>query len=134
VKVIIVGCGRTGALTASMLSRAGHSVSVIDSNAKAFERLDDDYAGSTVHGNGIEQATLLAAGVEQADVFVAATSGDNRNIMTTQVAKEIFGVPKVIARIKDPARASIYEQMGIQVDCRTLSGVQAILEHLQLPA
>jgi trk system potassium uptake protein TrkA len=75
---------------------------------------------------------LRSAGIESADVFVAATSGDNRNIMAGQIARNIFHVPKVISRIKDPIRAEIYAQLGIEVDCRTIQGAQVILGMLGL--
>ncbi len=130
--VIIVGCGRTGSLTAIMLDEAGHNVSVVDWSDTAFGRLGTNFKGSLIQGNAIEQTTLERAGAEHADVFVAATSGDNRNIMTSQVAKQIFGVPKVIARIKDPVRAEIYRDLGIRVDCRTLIGAQTLLDCLRL--
>src|SRR5271169_4817347 len=100
-----------------MLDEAGHKVTVIDWNERAFSRLGDGFRGRTVLGNAIEQDTLKAADVESADAFLAATSGDNRNIMTSEVAKSIFGVPKVIARIKDPVRASIYRELGLECDC-----------------
>jgi trk system potassium uptake protein TrkA len=130
--VVIVGCGRVGSLTAEMLDKDGHDVTVIDWNERAFSRLPEDFGGRTLMGNAIEQDTLKAAGVDRADAFLAATSGDNRNIMTSEIAQAIFNVPKVIARIKDPVRASIYGELGIQVDCRTLEGAVSILDDLGL--
>lgn len=131
-RVVIVGCGRVGARTALLLTEAGHEVTVIDVDETAFARLGPEFAGQTVRGNAIEQDTLRAAGADDADVFVAATTGDNRNIMTSQIAKNVFGVRKVIARIKDPERARIYQGLGIEVDCRTISGSLAILDSLGL--
>src|SRR5579862_3613188 len=113
-----------------MLDREGHDVTVIDWEESAFGRLAGDFSGHTVRGNAIEQDTLRQASVDTADVFVAATGGDNRNIMTGEIAKELFKVPKVIARIKDPERAQIYRELGLQVECRTISGAQSILERL----
>jgi trk system potassium uptake protein TrkA len=130
--VVIVGCGRVGSLTAEMLDDGGHNVTLIDWNERSFSRLRDGFRGRTVLGNAIEQDTLKAAQVEEADAFLAATSGDNRNIMTSEIAKAIFGVPKVIARIKDPVRAAIYSELGLEVDCRTLEGADAILQDLGL--
>lgn len=131
-RVVIAGCGRVGALTAHKLVDAGHEVTIIDWDAGAFDRLRDDFPGSTVRGNAIEQGTLREAEAHRADVFVAATAGDNRNIMTSQIARTIFEVPKVIARIKDPERAQIYQELGLEVDCRTIAGAEVILDSLGL--
>lgn len=127
-RVVIMGCGRTGSLLASMLDADGHDICVIDWSEAAFLRLPEEFSGETVVGNGVDQDVLRRAGIEQADAFVAATSGDNRNIVSSQVAKVIFSVPRVIARIKDPIRAEIYAKMDIQIDCRTSEGVQMILD------
>jgi trk system potassium uptake protein TrkA len=130
--IVIVGCGRVGSRTASLLADDGHDVTVIDWNESAFQRLPAHFPGQTVTGNAIEQDTLRAARASEADVFVAATGGDNRNIMTSQMAHKLFAVPKVIARIKDPERAEIYRELGLQVECRTIAGANAILERLDL--
>lgn len=129
--VVIMGSGRTGSLLASMLSTGGHDVSVIDWNPGAFNRLSEDFSGQTVVGNAVDQDVLRTARIESADAFVAATSGDNRNIMAGQIVQHVFAVPKVISRIKDPSRAEIYSQLGIEVDCRTTEGTQVILDLLQ---
>ena len=105
---------------------------IVDWDESAFQRLPETFSGRMVRGNAIEQDTLRNAGAENADVFVAATGGDNRNIMTSEIAKELFRVPKVVARIKDPERAAIYRELGIQVECRTIAGADAILERLGL--
>ncbi|HEV3309729.1 MAG TPA: NAD-binding protein [Chloroflexota bacterium] len=131
-RVVIVGCGRVGSRTAHKLAQAGHDVVVVDSDKDAFSRLRDDFTGTTVSGNAIEQGTLRRAEADKADVFLAATGGDNRNIMTSQMALTMFRVPKVIARIKDPERARIYRELGLEVECRTISGAEAILERLDL--
>lgn len=133
-RVVIVGCGRVGSRTADMLAHEGHDVTVIDWNESAFRRLAEDFPGKTVRGNAIEQDTLRHASVEGADVFVAATGGDNRNIMTSEIAKELFKVPRVIARIKDPERAQIYRELGLQVECRTISGADSIMDRLEILA
>jgi trk system potassium uptake protein TrkA len=129
-KVVIIGCGRVGSLTAQKLSDAGHEVVVVDWQERAFHRLPPSFRGRAVRGNAIEQDTLRQAEVQSADVFLAATGGDNRNIMTSQVAKRLFDVPKVIARIKDPERAQIYSDLDIEVECRTIAGASAILDRL----
>jgi len=128
VRVIIVGCGRVGSRLAVMLEKAGHQVTLVDWNSGAFSRLPEGFQGETVLGNGVDQDVLREAGIEAADAFVAATSGDNRNIMASQIAQNVFRVPKVISRIKDPIRAEIYERLGIKIDCRTVVGAQRILD------
>src|SRR4051812_6274065 len=98
-KVVIMGCGRVGARLAVLMERDGHDVSIIDSNPSAFNRLPPTFHGETVLGTGIDVDVLKAAGIEEADAFAAVTNGDNTNIMACEVAKEIFAVPKVLARI-----------------------------------
>lgn len=127
-KVVIMGCGRTGSLLASMLDADGHAVTAIDVDPVAFSRLPDTYRGETVLGDALEGDVLVRAGIADADVFVAATLGDNRNIMASQVARAEFGVPRVVTRIKDPARAEIYRGQGLLVDCRTTQGTTMIMD------
>ena len=131
-RIVIMGCGRTGSLLATKLDRAGHEVAVLDWSNEAFSRLPDDFGGETVSGNAVDQDILRQAGIDHADAFIAATSGDNRNIVASEIAQQVFGVPKVISRIKDPNRAKIYSELGIQVDCRTTEGGQALLKLLRL--
>jgi trk system potassium uptake protein TrkA len=126
--VVIMGSGRTGSLLAAMLDEAQQEVTIIDWDSDAFDRLPETFAGRTIVGNAVDQDVLREAGVETADAFVAATSGDNRNIMAGEVAKEVFSVPRVILRIKDPNRAAIYTKLGLQVDCRTSEGVSVLLD------
>ncbi len=125
-KLVIVGCGRVGAMAALALSRAGHDVTVIDSNRRAFDRLGTGFVGQMVLGNGIDEDVLRQAGIESADGFASLTNGDNRNIMAAQVAKEIFKVPRVITRIYDPMREDVYRELGLNTVCPTLSGARAI--------
>ncbi|SKB02909.1 trk system potassium uptake protein TrkA [Aeromicrobium choanae] len=108
-----MGCGRVGASLARSLESRGHSTSVIDSNPDAFRRLGPSFAGSTVTGMGFDRGVLLSAGIEQADAFAAVSSGDNSNIIAARVAREVFRVPNVVARIYDPRRAEVYERLGI---------------------
>lgn len=129
-RVVIMGSGRTGSLLARLLTDAGHDVTIIDWQESAFDRLPEDFPGETVLGNGVDQETLTLAGLESADVFVAATSGDNRNIMASEIALNVFHVPRVISRVKDPNRAGIFSKLGIEVDCRTTAGVEAILSEV----
>jgi trk system potassium uptake protein TrkA len=129
--IVIMGSGRTGAMLAAKLADAGHDVTVIDWSASALARLPEGFSGRTVVGNGMDQDVLREADVAGADVFVAATSGDNRNITAAQVVQHLFQGPRVISRIKDPIRAEIYSKLGIQVDCRTTEGAGLILDILQ---
>ncbi|MDP1853669.1 MAG: TrkA family potassium uptake protein [Candidatus Omnitrophota bacterium] len=113
--VIIIGCGRVGSELAKLLSNEGHNVVVIDRNRAAFERLGGTFNGVTLAGNGFDLELLKQAGIEQADAFCAVTNGDNSNLVSAQVAKKIFKVPKVIARVYDPQRAHIYSSLGLDV-------------------
>jgi len=113
VHVVIMGCGRVGSSLAHQLESRGHSVAVIDINPEAFRRLGEGFRGTTVTGLGFDRDTLVAAKIEDADAFAAVSSGDNSNIISARVARETFGVQKVIARIYDAKRAEVYERLGI---------------------
>lgn len=113
--VIIVGCGRVGSELAKLLSGEGHNVVVIDKNAQSFNRLGGTFNGLTLVGNGFDTDLLKNAGIAQADAFCAVTNGDNTNLVSSQVAKKIFNVPKVIVRVYDPQRAEIYKALGLDV-------------------
>jgi trk system potassium uptake protein TrkA len=128
--VIIVGCGRVGALLATNLAAKGHDVTVIDPNADSFNRLPPEFNGQTVLGSGIDMDVQLRAGVEHADAFVACTPGDNRNIAASQIAHEVFRVPQVVARINDPLRAEVFHELGLQTVCPTLLGAELVREAL----
>jgi len=118
-KFVILGCGRVGARLATMLDHLGHEVSIIDKTRDAFNRLPNDFGGQTIIGVGIDEDVLRNAGIEQADVFAAVTNGDNTNIMASQVAKDLFHVPRVIARIYDPLREETYHTLGLETICPT---------------
>ncbi len=111
--VVIMGCGRVGSSLARNLERRGHTVAIIDQNPDAFRRLGPTYSGRKVTGTGFDRAVLDEAGIENADAFAAVSSGDNSNIISARVARETFGVDKVVARIYDPGRAEIYQRLGI---------------------
>ena len=111
--VIIAGCGRVGSELASNLERLGHSVAVIDKNAKAFERLKAGFAGSRIIGFAFDREVLEEAGILDAGGFAAVSSGDNSNIVSARIAKEHYHIEKVVARIADPRRAELYERLGI---------------------
>ncbi|MEU7817382.1 TrkA family potassium uptake protein [Pseudonocardia sp. NPDC049154] len=111
--VVIMGCGRVGASLAAGLERLGHEVSVIDRDVQAFRRLGTDFRGRQVVGFGFHREVLIEAGIEKADAFAAVSSGDNSNILSARVARETFGVERVVARIYDAKRAAVYERLGI---------------------
>jgi trk system potassium uptake protein TrkA len=111
--VVIMGCGRRGSTLAHNLDGRGHSVAVIDQNADAFRRLPAEFSGTTVTGIGFDRDVLRAAGIERADAFAAVSSGDNSNIISARLARETFGVSRVVARIYDARRALVYERLGI---------------------
>lgn len=111
--IVVLGCGRVGSRIAQELDSSGHSVSVIDQDAKAFKRLGEQFSGSTVTGMGFDRQTLERAGIERAHGFAAVSSGDNTNIISARVARETYGVERVVARIYDLRRAEIYERLGI---------------------
>jgi trk system potassium uptake protein TrkA len=108
-----VGCGRVGSGLAGILEDGGHTVAVIDKQAKAFRRLPEGFAGRAIEGVGFDRDHLHEAGIEEAGALAAVTNGDNSNIMVARTAREVFGVERVIARIYDPRRAAIYEKLGI---------------------
>ena len=131
-KLLIVGCGRVGSQIAADMDRSGHQVVIIDQDPNQFSRaasrgvLTTDFKGDQVVGNGTDADVLRRAGIENADGFVAVTEGDNRNIMAAQVAKHVFKVPRVVARIYDPERAEAYEKLGLHTICPTIEGAKHI--------
>jgi len=131
VKVVIVGCGRVGARLALQLTAEGNEVTVIDQSASAFVRLGENYAGNALLGNGIDEDILKRAGIEDADAFCALTNGDNRNIMSAQMAQHVFNVPKVVCRIYDPIRYEVYRELGLGVICPTIMGTDTVYDILQ---
>jgi trk system potassium uptake protein TrkA len=132
-KIVIVGCGRVGAAAAEQWDAAGHEVTVLDVSTRAFERLPSTFGGSAVRGDGTDEDVLRRAGIEGADIFLALTEGDNRNVMAAQLAVEAFEVPRVIAKINDPQRAAAYAELGIATVCRTGLMVDAMNDHLGFP-
>ncbi len=134
-RVVVVGCGRVGAGLAAWLAEAGDVVAVVDKDPKAFERLGEEFTGQTVEGIGFDRDVLEQAGVARADALVAVTGGDNSNVVTARVAKDAYRVPRVIARIHDPRRAALYEELGIVTVSSTdwaLRKVRDYLEHRTL--
>ncbi|MGE5140847.1 MAG: potassium channel family protein [Rudaea sp.] len=130
-RVVILGCGRVGARLATRLDADGNEVAIIDRNQDSFTRLGADYGGSMVLGTGIDEDVLRKAGIERADAFIAVTNGDNTNAMAAQIAKQIFHVPRVVARLYDPIRDETYRTLGLETVSPTLIGVQTILEMIK---
>jgi trk system potassium uptake protein TrkA len=121
-RVVILGCGRVGSTLALMLDSEGHEVSIIDMDPSAFRRLGEGFSGRAISGVGISADVLTDAGIDNAAAFLAVTNGDNTNIMAAQIAKVIFKVPRVMARIYDPLRAEVYREVGIETLCITTLG------------
>jgi trk system potassium uptake protein TrkA len=132
VKIVIVGCGRVGAVLAETLDHDGHSVIILDILTKAFDRLPDDFKGQAIRGDGTDEDALRRAGAADADVLLALTEGDNRNVMAAQVAVESLGIKKAMAKVNDPVRAAAYAELGIATICRTTLMVDAMQGFLGL--
>ncbi|HET7026871.1 MAG TPA: TrkA family potassium uptake protein [Candidatus Limnocylindrales bacterium] len=129
---VIVGCGRVGALLAETLDAAGHDVLVVDTQTLAFERLPATFSGRAIRGDGTDEDVLRRAGAEHADLFLAFTEGDNRNIIAAQLATEVLGASRVVAKVNDPVRATAYADLGIATLCRTNLMADAINAYLGL--
>jgi trk system potassium uptake protein TrkA len=124
--ILIVGAGRVGSAVAKQALEAGHEVSVLDTDPLSHERLDrdqsaswEDSGGRFTVGTALEVDALIEAGIEQAGVFIAATSGDNTNLVIAQIAQRRFKVPKVVVRVADPGRAAWYGEQGLITICPT---------------
>jgi trk system potassium uptake protein TrkA len=117
--VIVVGCGRVGARLAVRLSNQGHRVTVLDEAREAFMRLGTEFSGATLQGSGLDNDVLRRAGAKEADIVIALTGGDNRNLMVAQIAKHTFGVARTVARLHDPVRAAKFRELGIETLCTT---------------
>jgi len=127
-RVIIVGCGRVGARTATELDQRGDHVTVIDTDLRAFTRLPATFGGVTIRGSGTDEDTVRQAGAEMADLLMALTEGDNRNAMAAQLGKHRFRIPRVIAKINDPLRAEAYRTLGLETMCRTVLLADALVK------
>ena len=126
-----MGCGRVGAHLASSLDADGHNVTIVDNDSYSFRRLPHNFGGTALLGNGVQQDVLKKAGIEEADIFITLTQGDNRNIMACQIAKHIFNVPRVIARIYDPLREELYNTLGIEALSPTTVFAQLLREKVE---
>ena len=151
-KIIVLGCGRVGSHLATALAAAGHHVTVIDHDPRAFTMLGDDLTDETrgapgpprlvtghskitcVLGLGIDEEVLAAAGLASAEAFAAVTDSDYTNIMASLIAREIHALPRVIARISDPKRERIFHELGLETICPTTLGAQSVFTLLEKPA
>lgn len=131
--IVIVGCGRVGSSLARTMLRDGHEVSCLDEDPESHARLEiglerawEDMGGQFTVGTGLEIEALKAAGIERAEAFVAATDGDNTNIVIAQIAKRRFDVPTVVARVLDPYRAKWYEEQGVHTICPTKVAIEML--------
>lgn len=122
-RVVIMGCGRVGAGLAQRLANEGHEVTILDTNSFAFQRLLPEFSGRRLVGSGTDDRVLIDAGIENADCFIALASGDNRNILASEKAKEIYGVRKVVTRVRDPLRAELFARLGLQTFSPTKFGI-----------
>jgi len=129
-KAVIVGCGRVGAGLADELDRAGWQVLIMDLTSDAFERLPAGFGGTALRGDGTDEDVLRRAGAEDADLFLALTEGDNRNVMAAQLGVQVLGAQQTIAKINDPVRAEAYAHLGIATVCRTNLMTAAVLGHI----
>lgn len=128
-KIIVMGCGRVGSQVSLLLDKMGHSVTVIDHrDTDALLRLGTGFKGKIINGLGFDENILLEAGIKQADAFIAASSTDNANIVGARIAKNIFKVPRVVARLFDPRRAEIYQRLGLKTISTTTMGAERIYE------
>jgi trk system potassium uptake protein TrkA len=127
-KIIVMGCGRVGSEVSLILVRQGHDVTVIDHDDNALARLGQDFKGRVVHGLGFDRNVLIEAGVETAEGFIAASSSDNANIVAARTARNIFRVPRVVARLYDPVRAEVYQRLGLTTISSTQWGAERIVE------
>ena len=134
--VVIVGCGRVGSTLGRELVAVGHTVAVVDRKSEAFSRLGESFSGQKIAGIGFDRDILIEAGIEKAGALAAVTNGDNSNILIARVAREEFGIERVVARIYDPKRAEIYERLGIATVATVKWTSERILRRIlpELPA
>lgn len=129
-RVVIMGCGRVGSTIAARLEREGNTVIVVDTDPYSFRRLPSDFKGETLVGSGYDDHVLESAGIRNADAFLALTQGDNRNLLAAQMAKHLFEVRVVVARVYDPFRGEIFANLGLRTFSPTNIGADMAYEAL----
>ena len=127
-KALVIGCGRVGSAVSLQLSASGWDVTVLDENEDSLARLGDNWTGGFVVGHGMDMRLLRQAGIEDSDAVVVTTDGDNTNIVIAQAAQKHFGVPTVVARLLDPARAQFYAERGLRIVCPTSAAIETLVE------
>ena len=127
-KALVIGCGRVGSAVSLQLSASGWDVTVLDENEDSLARLGDNWTGGFVVGHGMDMRVLRQAGIEDSDAVVVTTDGDNTNIVIAQAAQKHFGVPTVVARLLDPARAQFYAERGLRIVCPTSAAIETLVE------
>ena len=128
--IIVLGCGRIGSRLAVLLEEGGNTVAVVDRERDAFRRLPERFTGRAVLGGVISQSVLEQAGIKEASAVAAVTSGDNSNIVAARIARENYGIESVVARIKDPRRAEIYQRLGIPTVATVTWTVDQVMRRL----
>ncbi len=130
-KIIIVGCGKFGVRAAEDLTRKNHDVTIVDTDRESFHALSEEFTGRTICGMGYDKDVLIEAGVATADVLISCTNSDAINAVTVIVAKNVFHVPTVVARMYDPIRARMFESMGVYTVSITRLGVENVMDFLE---
>ena len=139
--ILVVGCGRAGSSVARDLLKEGHEVSCLDEDPESHARLElgldegwEDLGGRFTVGTALEMDALLEAGIDKCDTFIAATDGDNTNIIVAQIAQKRYDVPNVVARILDPYRADWYEHQGVHTICPTKVAIEMLENEIRAAA
>jgi trk system potassium uptake protein len=125
-KAVVIGCGRVGSSVALELDGDGWEITAVDESEEALNRLGENWGGGFVVGHGMDLDVLKRAGIEDADSVVVATNGDNTNLVVGQLATRLFEVPTVVVRILDPARASLYSELGLNIVCPTQTAISEL--------
>jgi trk system potassium uptake protein TrkA len=128
VNALVIGCGRVGSTVAKRLASEGWTVTAVDEKEAALSRLGEDWKGGFIVGHGMDTSVLREAGIEDADVVVVATDGDNTNIIIGQVAQKRFGIECTVVRVLDPARADFYAERGMRTVCPTSTAIDVLIE------
>ena len=129
-KTIVIGCGRLGAGLCEALGRRGVQVTVVDRDEAAFLRLPQSFTGKRVTGVGFDREVLIRAGIESADALAAVTASDEVNVVTARLARVMFRVPRVAARLFDPGKEEVYRRLGLPTISHVTWGVSRLIELL----
>jgi trk system potassium uptake protein TrkA len=128
--VVIVGAGRFGGLAAKALSEKGVSVTIIDQSQEILDALPESFSGFRLEGDAAELETLKRSRMDEADVVLAVTESDSLNLLVAQVARDLFGVTHVVARIFDPETEEVYKHLDVTILCPTTLGLNNLLSDL----